>query len=86
MEEQLNNLKDFFTDFPEYIYLIIGIVFIILFIGALKNKNWAIDPASGNQRMLYHTFGHKAFRIVISIIYLLGIIAGFGGFLLYYFQ
>ncbi|WP_299117439.1 Imm17 family immunity protein [uncultured Winogradskyella sp.] len=83
MEELLNNLKDFFTKFPEYVYLIVGIVFLVLFIGVLKNKNWAIDPNSGNQRMFYNTFGHKSFRVVIGIVYLLGTIAGFSGFILY---
>ncbi len=83
MENIINDLKGFFTEFPEYIYLIIGIVFIVLFIGVLKNKSWAIDPESGNQRMFYNTLGHNAFRISIGVIYLLGTIAGFGGFFLY---
>lgn len=83
MEEVFNNIKEFFVEYPEYIYLIIGAVFLVLFIGVVKNKNWAIDPASGNQRLFYRWFGHKAFRICIGIIYLLGIIAGFGGFFLY---
>ncbi len=83
MEKILNSLKDFFVVYPEYIYLIIGIVFLVLFIGVIKNKNWSIDPESGNQRMFYKTFGHKTFRIFIGVIYVLGTIAGLGGFLLY---
>ncbi len=86
MEELLNNIKMFFTKYPEYIYLIIGIIFCVLFIGALKDKKWAIDPASGNQRLFYNRFGYKAFRRVISIIYLIGTIAGFGGFFVYLFM
>lgn len=83
MEKILNDLKVFFSKSPEYIYLIIGIVFLVLFIGVLKDKNWAIDPASGNQRFFYNTFGRKAFRLFIGAICLLGVIAGFGGFYLY---
>ncbi|WP_298311100.1 immunity 17 family protein [uncultured Aquimarina sp.] len=83
MEKTLNRLKDFFAEYPQYIYLIIGIVFLVLFIGTLKNKNWAIDPANSTQKFNYEIFGHKAFRIFIGIIYLLGTIAGFGGFFLY---
>lgn len=84
MEEILNNTKDFFTKSPEYIYLLIGIVFLILFIGTLKNKNWAIDPESNAQRFFYQTFGLATFRIVIAVVYLLGIIAGFGMSLFYF--
>lgn len=83
MEKKLNNIKEFFIEFPEYIYLIIGIVFLVLFIGVLKNKNWAIDPESGNQRMFYNTFGHNSFRKFIGFIYLLATISGFCGFFLY---
>ncbi len=39
MEKLLNNIKLFFTQYPEYIYFIIGIIFCVLFIGALKDKN-----------------------------------------------
>lgn len=85
MEEILNNIKDFFTKSPEYIYLIIGLVFLTLFIGVLKNKKWAIDPNSGHQRFFYNTFGHQAFRIIIGGVYLLGMIAGFGMTMLYIF-
>lgn len=83
MEKTLNDIKEFFIQFPQYIYLIIGIISLVLFIGVIKNKNWAIDPESGNQRMFYNTFGHNAFRKFIGFIYLLGIIAGFSGFLIY---
>jgi len=83
MEKILNSLKEFFAEYPEYIYLIIGIVFLVLFIGALKNKNWAIDPANSTQKFNYEIFGHNAFRIFIGVIYLLATIAGFGGFFLY---
>lgn len=83
MEKVLNDIKGFFTEFPEYIYLIIGVVFLVLLIGALKNKNWAIDPESGNQRLFYQWFGHKVFRVFIGFVYLLGAIAGFSGFFLY---
>lgn len=86
MEEILNKLKDFFTKSPEYIYLTIGMVFLILFMGVLKDKKWAIDPNSGHQRFFYNTFGHKAFRLIIGVIYLLGLIAGFGMTMLYAFN
>ncbi|SEL49005.1 Immunity protein 17 [Aquimarina amphilecti] len=84
MEKILNNVKDFFTEFPEFIYLIIGIVFLVLFIGTVKNKNWAIDPESGNQRMFYNMFGHKTFRVFIGVVYILGTVAGFCGFFMYF--
>ena len=83
MEDIFNKLQAFFYASPEYIYLIIGIVFLVLFIGAVKDKTWAIDPESNAQRMFYNAFGHKVFRIFISGIYLMGTLAGFGGFLLY---
>ena len=86
MNEILNDIKEYFEKFPEYIYLIIGIVFLILFIGLLKNKNWAIDPESGNQRIFYNTFGRKAFKIFIGFVYVLGIIAGFSVFIIYKFK
>ncbi len=85
MENLLNSLKVFFTKYPEYIYLIIGIVFFILFMGTLKDKKWAVTPQNMRQKDFYNTFGHKAFRIFIIGVYLVGIIAGFGGFLLYLF-
>ncbi len=83
MEKLFKNLKMFFTKHPEYIYLVIGVIFCVLFIGALKDKKWAINPESGHQRFLYNNFGHRVFRILISVIYLIATIAGFGGFLLY---
>ena len=55
----------------------------MLFIGTIKNKNWAIDPESGNQRLFYTTFGHNVVKVFIGIIYFLGMAGGFGGFLLY---
>ena len=83
MKKILNDIKNFFIQFPEYIYLIIGIIFLVLFIGVIKNKKWAIDPESSNQRLFYNTFGHNAFRKFIGFVYLLGIISGFSGFLIY---
>ncbi len=83
MEKILNDIKDFFIEYPEYIYAITGIVFLILFIGVLKNKNWAIDPESGNQRFFYQIFGRTTFKVIVGGIFLLGSIAGFGGFYLY---
>jgi len=85
MKEILKKIKNFFAEYPEYVYLLIGIISLVLFIGLLKNKNWAIDPSSGNQRMYYNTFGHNAFKKYIGIIYVLGMIAGFGCFFLYLF-
>ncbi len=84
MEEIFERLRTFFEKYPQYIYLIIGIVFLVLFVGVLKNKKWAIDPESGRQRFFYNTFGHKAFRFLIGTVYLLGTIAGFGSALLYF--
>lgn len=83
MEKMLNNLNDFFTEFPEYIYLLIGFLFLVLFIGILKNKNWAVNPNSGNQRLFYQWFGPRALRVVIGFFFLLGTIGGFGGYYLY---
>jgi hypothetical protein len=83
MDEIFNTLKDFFAASPEYIYLIVGIVFLVLLIGAIKDKKWAIDPESTSQRMLYNTFGHEVFRILIGGAYLLGTLSGFGGFVMY---
>lgn len=86
MEKTLNELNVFFTQSPQYIYFIIGVVFSVLFYGALKDKKWAIDPESGQQRFFYNTFGHKAFRIIVGVIYFLGIIVGFGMMLLFYYS
>lgn len=83
LEAFLEQAKTFSYANPEWIYLIIGIVFLVLFIGILKNKNWAIDPESGNQRFFYKTFGRTAFRIIVGGLFLFGSIAGFGGFYLY---
>lgn len=83
MKEIFDKLRNFFSQYPQYIYLIIGIVFLILFIGAIKDKKWAIDPESSRQRFFYNTFGHQAFRLIISVVYLLGTIAGFGMAIIY---
>lgn len=79
-DDYLEKAKAFFTEYPEYIYLITGVIFLILFIGTLKNKNWAIDPNSGYQRFFYNTFGRKAFRIVTGSVFLLAAITGIGFF------
>ncbi len=86
MEEILNNLSDFFTQSPEYIYLIVGVIFLIFLIGAIKDKKWAIDPANGNQRLFYKKIGHKSFRLIMSIVYLIGSISCFIMFLFYFFD
>ncbi|WP_425487747.1 Imm17 family immunity protein [Mesonia hippocampi] len=62
-----------------------GVVFLILFIAIVRNKNWAISPSSGNQRFFYNTFGRKNFRIVIGTVYLLTSIIGIGGFFIVLF-
>lgn len=86
MEQRLNKLQVFFKQSPEWIYLITGVVFFVLFVEIVRNKNWAISPSSGNQRFFYNTFGRKNFRIVIGTVYLFTSIIGIGGFLLYYFN
>lgn len=85
VETFFEQVKEFSFANPQWIYLIIGVISLVLFIGILKNKSWAIDPNTGNQRLFYRTFGRTAFRIVIGSVFLLGTIAGFGLFLLYYF-
>lgn len=86
LESFFENLKQTFLKSPEWIYLIIGVTCLIMLIGIIQNKKWAIDPNSSNQRFFYNTFGHTAFRFVVGFIFLLGCIAGFSLFLLYFFQ
>lgn len=83
MKEILNNIKNLFAQSPAYGYLLLGVMCLVLFIGTLKNKNWAIDPANSTQKFNYEIFGHSAFRIFIGVIYLLGVIVSISGFFLY---
>lgn len=85
LEVLFEQVKEFSSDNPYWIYLIIGIISLVFLIGILKNKKWAIDPSNGNQRFFYNLFGHNAFRVVASGVALLGVIAGFGMFGLYFF-
>lgn len=83
MDEVFEKLQKFFANSPEYIYLIIAVVAFIFFIGFIKNKDWAIDPASGKQRLFYNSFGRNAFRVVGILVCLIAIIAGLVGFWVY---
>lgn len=85
MEHFFRKVEAFFVQSPEYIYLVIGIICLVLFIGILKNKDWAIDPNSDNQRFFYNNFGRTAFRFVVGMAFLMGTISGFGMFLFFYF-
>mgnify|MGYP000221085034 FL=1 len=80
MEEKFNQIKDFFGENPHYAYLSIGIVFLVLAIGHLTNKNWAIDPPNSTAKFNYEIFGHNAYRIVTGILFLIAAIACFIGF------
>lgn len=85
IEVLFEQVKAFSFANPHWIYLIIGVISLVFFIGILKNKKWAIDPSNGNQRFFYNLFGHTAFRVVAAGVALLGTIAGFGMFALYLF-
>jgi len=86
MDKIINPIKELLADSPEYIYLMIGFVFLILFIGVLLDKDWAISPGSTSQRSFYNNFGRKTFRVFTGIGYGLAVIAGFGVFFLYLYK
>lgn len=86
MEEVLEKLKMFFIQFPEYLYLIIGLLAILFLIGFIKDKNWAIDTANGQQSFFYNWFGRKTFRIVGIMICLMAILGAVIAFIAYHYQ
>lgn len=68
-------MKNFFYNSIHWFYLIVGIIFLVLFIGLLTNKKWAIDRFDYNQRFLFNILGPYTYRIFVGILLFLGSIS-----------
>ncbi len=74
--------EKFFTENPSYIWMVMAVIFIVMGIGSVLGKNWAVDPANGRQRGLYRLFGHKVFGIITGILF---IVAGLGSLAMFFY-
>ncbi len=81
MMEKLNEIyakfEAYFKANPRYAFYLVGVVLLIMGIGSILGKNWAIDPANSNQRLWYNFIGRKWFGIITGLTFILGAIAAF---------